>query len=160
MRNASLVVVMLAGGISLFAAPLQAGTPAYGGVGASVASFYAANPNGVGEPSAGKTYYKVDATRNGRVISYHVVVRWTAKRQAQVLLARLTGSNLPRDATLVQPYNGYCAIYESRWLGRAVFALRSPSGGFRPGYVIVYVPEHQPQWSNAVNASTASDCRG
>jgi hypothetical protein len=51
-------------------------------------------------------------TRNGRVDDYHVVVDWNSKRSTSALLARLTGRELPSDAKLIKPYNGFCAITE------------------------------------------------
>jgi hypothetical protein len=149
--------------------PLQARTRSYGGIGATVANFYAANPHGQGKPPAGTTYYRVDRTTGGRVSNYHVVVGWTSKRSASGLLARLT-RELPRDAQLVKPYNGYCAVYRSRWLGKVVFGLPRRYGGlrvFRTGYIIVYAPTRAGAkrakvgfpW-NGSGASLTPMCRG
>jgi hypothetical protein len=102
------------------ASPLQAREPAYGGIGATIAQFNAAHANSPGKPPVGTTYYRVDGTRNGRVEDYHVVVGWSSKRSTSELLARLTGRELPSDAKLVKPYNGFCAVYRSRWLGRVI----------------------------------------
>jgi hypothetical protein len=156
-------IMLMCGTSAVGAAPLRGRALAYGGIGATVASFYTANPHGVGRPPAGKSYYRVDETRNGRVSSYHVVVGAGSAPSATGLLARLTGTELPTDAHLVKPYNRYCAVYRSRWLGKVVFGLPGPFGThhvFRTAYIIVYVPEREPLWSNGVMASLAPACRG
>lgn len=171
LRHASVVgVVIMAAIFASVAAPLQAQTPSYGGIGATVANFNAVNPNGVGKPPAGVTYYRVGSTQSGRVSQYHVVVGWTSKRNGSGLLARLTGRELPTDAQIVKPYNGYCAVYRSHWLGQA---LRIPQvqGGPRRAdrltYIIVYAPTRAGaerakvgHWWNAVTASGVPICRG
>ena len=104
------------------------------------------------------------------MIYYRVVVGWTSKRSASGLLARLTGRALPRDARLVKPYNGYCAVYRSRWLGEVVFGLPRRFGTrrvFRTGYIIVYAPTRAGAkrakvgfWWNGASASLVPICRG
>jgi len=161
--TAAVGITLMCGTSAVGAAPLRGRTLAYGGIGATVASFYAANPHGVGRPPAGGSYYRVDDTRSGRVSSYHVVVGAGSAPSAVELLARLTGTELPPDAQLVKHYNGYCAVYRSRWLGKIVFGLPGPLGTrhvFRTAYIIVYVPERQPLWLNGVMASLAPACRG
>jgi hypothetical protein len=169
------IAALVASTAAFVAAPLQAGTAAYGGLGATTARFYAANPHGVGMPPAGKTYYRVDETRKGdvvyhhivrgspgRVSDYHVVVGSPPKRSTSALLARLTGQELPSDAQLVKPYDGYCAVYRSRWLGKVVFGLPQRLNGgklFRFGYAIVYVNRNGPWW-NGVSTSLVPICRG
>src|SRR5262249_19646643 len=141
---AAVGIMLMCGTSAVGAAPLGGKTLAYGGIGASVASFYAANPHGVGRPPAGKRYYRVDDTRNGRVSSYHLVVGAGSAPNSAELLARLTGTELPPDAQLVKPYNGYCAVYRSRWLGNVVFGLPQQFGArhvLRTAYIIVYVPK-------------------
>ena len=113
-------VAIIAALVAVAASPLQAREPAYGGIGATIAQFNAAHPNRPGKPSAGTIYYRIDTTRNGRVEDYHVVVGWKSKRSTSALLARLTGRELPSDAKIVNPYNGFCAMYRSRWLGRVI----------------------------------------
>src|SRR5262249_19488605 len=133
-------VVVIAAILAVGASRLQAQPPSYGGIGATVASFDAAHQNGPGHPPAGITYYRVDWARGGRVLGYHVDVGWRSKRSDAVLLERLTGRQLPADARLVKPYNGYCAVYQSRWLGRVAFGLPWSFGGglvFRTGYIEV-----------------------
>jgi hypothetical protein len=155
--------VLAAAVLALVAAPLQARTPAYGGIGATVANFDAANPHGTGTPPPGTTYYQVDDTRGGRVLAYHVVVGWTSRRSASGLLARLTGRELPTDAHLVKPYNGYCAVYRSRWLGKVLFGLPRRFGTrrvFRTGYIIVYVTQRSSGNSGGAMASLVPICRG
>jgi hypothetical protein len=98
----------------------------------------------------------------GRVVYYHVVVGSPPKRSTSALLARLTGQELPSDAKLVKPYNGYCAVYRSRWLGKVVFGLpKHLDDGklFRFGYAIVYV-NRKGEWWNGVSASDSPICRG
>jgi hypothetical protein len=168
LRFASVVGVVIMA--AAFALPLQARTPSYGGIGATVAAFTAAHRDGPGVPPVGVTYYRVDVARGGRVLGYHVDVGWRSKRSDSVLLARLTGPQLPADAMLVQPYNGYCAVYQSRWLGRVLFGLPRSFGGrhvFRTAYIEVYVPTRAAAkranvgygW-NGANASLAPQCRG
>ena len=113
-------VAIIAALVAVGASPLQAREPAYGGIGATIAHFNAAHANRPGKPSAGTVYYRIDTTRNGRVEDYHVVVGWKSKRSTSALLALLTGRELPSDAKLVNPYNGFCATYRSRWLGRVI----------------------------------------
>jgi hypothetical protein len=125
-------------------------TPSYGGIGATLGNFEADHQDAAGEPPKGTTYYRVGETRRGRVWVYHVTVGWTQKRSASQLLVRLTGKQLPADAVAVKPYNGYCAVYRSRWLGRVIGLP----------YIVVYVPEHQRWWTNGATASRAPVCRG
>jgi hypothetical protein len=145
-KRSSLVGVVVAATLALGASPLQAQpSPPYGGIGATVARFNAAHQNGYGHPPVGITYYRVDSDRGGRVWAYHVVVGWRSYRSDAVLLERLTGPQLPADAKLVQPYNGYCAVYQSRWVGRVIYGLPRSfpgTGGqvLRTAYIIVYVP--------------------
>jgi hypothetical protein len=145
--------------LALSASPPQAQpSPVYSGIGATVAAFKAAHQNGYGHPPVGITYYRVDWAHGGRVGDYHVVVGWRSYR-----------SLLPADAKLVQPYNGYCAIYESRWIRRVFFAHLSPHGPkySQNTYVIVYVPTRAGAkrhgvgygW-NGANASLRPKCRG
>jgi hypothetical protein len=141
-------VLAAAAVLALVAAPLQARTLSYGGIGATVANFYAANPHGPGKPAPGITYYRV-VTRNGRVYSYHVVVGWKSKRNPAELLPLLSGRDLPPDAKAVKPYNGYCAVYRSSWLGH-VTGLP---------YIILYAP-HSTAWWNEAMASRVPLCRG
>ena len=81
LKHVSVVgVVIMAAIFASVAAPLQAQTPSYGGIGATVANFNAANPNSVGKPPAGVTYYRVGSTQSGRVSQYHVVIGCMSKR--------------------------------------------------------------------------------
>jgi hypothetical protein len=175
-------VVTMAASVAFAAVPLQAGTAAYGGLGATPARFYATNAHGAGTAPAGQTYYRVDEAQKGnvvyhhvvvgspgRVVSYHVDVGSPTKRSASALLARLTGRELPSDAQLVKPYNGYCAVYRSRWLGKVIFGLPRRYYGKleRFGYAILYVNRNARSYSstrwphrNEVNLSLAPICRG
>lgn len=140
-------VVTVAAILAFAAAPLQAETASSSGIGATVAGFGAANPNGAGYPPVGATYYRIDGERNGRVSNYHVVVGWKSQRSGRGLLTRLS-RGLPSDAKAVRPYDGYCAIYRSDWLGKVIGLP----------YVIVYAP--QKYWWNGVSASFNPKCRG
>lgn len=142
-------IIAVAATCAIAATPLQAETNTYGGIGATAADFKAAHENGVGSPPPGTTYYRiVDVGRYGRVSHYQVVVGWNSKPSASKLLARLTGRQLPTDAKVVKPYNGYCAIYRSRWLGRTIGLP----------YIVVYAPEHSR--NGGVMASGVPKCRG
>src|SRR5215471_10054886 len=110
-----LVAVVLAVAAAAASSP-RALTPSYAGIGATLGNFKADHQDAPGNPPRGTTYYRVDETRRGRVWVYHVVVGWRQKRGASQLLARLTGKQLPADAVALKPYNGYCAVYRSRWL--------------------------------------------
>ena len=169
-RGSSVGVVVVAGALLSMAAPLQARAPTYGGIGATVASFDAVNAHGSGKPPTGATYYRVGSTRGGRVLGYSVVVGWRSQRSASGLLARLTGRELPSDAQVVKPYNGYCAVYRSNWLGRVLFGLPRQFGTghvFKTGYIIVYAPTPAGAkrakvglWWNGASASLVPLCRG
>jgi hypothetical protein len=65
LKRALVGVVSVAAIFAFVAAPLQAETAAYGGLGATPARFYAANPHGAGTPPAGQTYYRIDETQKG-----------------------------------------------------------------------------------------------
>jgi hypothetical protein len=133
--------------IALLASPVQAHT-SYAGVGATLASFQAVHRNATGHPPAGVTYFRPTLTHNGRVWVYHVVVGWKTKRDP-IRVFSLLARDLPLDAQTVTPYNGYCAVYRSRWLGR-VTGLP---------YIVLYAP-HSKWWSNAATASRVAKCRG
>ena len=77
-----------------------------------------------------------------------MVVGWKLKRSPSELLARLTGRELPSDAKIVKAYDGYCAIYRSRWLGRVIGLP----------YITVYAPKHG--WWNGVWAGLGPACKG
>jgi hypothetical protein len=173
----SLAATLLLGSLMLPAAtaagasPLRTKTLPYGGIGATVADFDAANPHGTGIPPAGTTYYRVDQTLDGRVSDYHVVIGWRSRYGAPAVLERLTGHALPTDAYLIKPYNGYCAIYRSRWLGKVLWRLprrfQGMSRVFRTAYIIVYAPTRAGAkragvgfpW-NGASASLEPKCRG
>jgi hypothetical protein len=132
---------------AFLATPLHART-SYAGVGATLASFEAAHPNGPGKPHTGVTYFRATLTHNGRVWVYHVVVGWKTKRDPTKVFS-LLARDLPPDAKAVKPYDGYCAVYRSSWLGR-ITGLP---------YIVLYAP-HSKWWSNAATVSRAGKCRG
>ena len=103
----ALASLMLAGTAAGVVRSAQGGEQTYAGIGATVAAFRAAHATTSGSPPAGATYYRIDRIRNGRVVNYHVVVGWKAGRSTSAILARLTGRELPSDAKLVVPYNGF-----------------------------------------------------
>lgn len=133
--------------VAFRALPVQA-RPPYAGVGATVASFEAAHTNGRGNPPPGVTYFRATVTHNGRVWVYHVVVGWKTKRDPIKIFSVLV-RDLPRDARAVTRYDGYCAVYRSRWLGRVT--------GFP--YIVLYAP-HGRWWSNGATVSRVAKCRG
>jgi hypothetical protein len=126
------------------AGQVQAGTSVYGGVGATVAHFYAVNPHGGGKPPAGKFYYRVDATRQGRVETYHVVGHSNSKPGIVTLLGGHPGRGLPSDGQSIAHPNGDCWVYRSRWLGKVLFGLpRAHGRRIRHwAYEIVYISKH------------------
>ncbi len=141
-------VVTVAAIFAFVAEPLQAETASSSGIGATITRFGAANRNGSGRPPVGATYYRIDGERGGRVSNYHVVVGWkSGQRSGLGLLTRLV-RGLPSDAKAVRPYDGYCAIYRSGWLGKMIGLP----------YVIVYAPQRY--WWNGVSASLNPKCRG
>jgi hypothetical protein len=149
----AVALLVCVGALAAEAAPAAHRAPApYGGIGATVAQFKAAHATAPGRPPAGTTYYRIDQVRNGRVMDYHVVVGWKSARTTTAILARLSGNQLPRDAKLVMPYNGFCATYRSPWLGR-VIGLSS---------IQVSAPTHA--WWNGVWAARGpvarEGCRG
>lgn len=161
-----LAATLLAGGLLVVAttagaSPSGASTLTYGGIGATLADFSASNPDGPGKPPPGTTYYRIDRAQNGRVLGYHVVIGWPTRYRPYVVLRRLTGRELPSDVRVVKPYNGYCAIYRSRWLSR----VAGPPGPFL--YIVVYAPTRAAAkragvgWPwNGVEVSIDPNCRG
>jgi hypothetical protein len=144
------IVPLVGLGVAVFAflaSPLQAQT-SYGGVGASLVSFEAAHTDAPGKPPAGVTYFRATVTHNGRVWMYHVVVGWQRKRDPTKVFS-LLARDLPPDAKAVKPYDGYCAIYRSRWLGRATGL----------SYIVLYAP-HSKWWWNGASISRVGKCRG
>lgn len=144
----ALASLMLAGTAAGVVRSAQGGEQTYAGIGATVAAFRAAHATTSGSPPAGATYYRIDRIRNGRVVNYHVVVGWKAGRSTSAILARLTGRELPSDAKLVVPYNGFCATYRSRWLGRVI------------GLPIIQVSAPTHAWWNGVWAGRGPSPRG
>jgi hypothetical protein len=140
--------------LALVASPLQARTFSYGGIGANASSFYAQNAHAPGAPPAGVHYYRIDDKRDGRVATFHVVLNRKQKLTGAEIKRLVTGRELPADAVQVQGWkyfqfwNGYCAIYKSRWLGRVLYGP----------YAVLYVsPAGQ---TGLVMVSTTPACRG
>ena len=144
----ALAALMLAGTAGGVVRGAQGGEQTYAGIGATVADFRAAHATTAGRPPAGATYYRIERIHNGRVAGYHVVVGWTAGRSTSAILARLTGRGLPSDAKLVVPYNGFCATYRSRWLGRVI------------GLPIIQVSAPTHAWWNGVWTGRGPSPRG
>jgi hypothetical protein len=92
----------------------------YGGLGASVAAFYAQNPHGTSSPPLGVAYYRVDRKRNGRVIAYEVQINAQPPFSARERLALLGGINLPADATETNLNRTHCIVWRSRTLGSLI----------------------------------------
>lgn len=150
-----LLIGVLVAVIVVVAAPLKAQTLSYGGIGATVSSFYAANPHDSGKPPVGVAYYAIDDPRGGRVASYHVVLNPQSKLSTADLKRLVTARELPADAEQIKGWKhpmgvepGYCAVYKSRWLGRALYGP----------YIIVGVSARY-QTAGAW-VSTAPFCRG
>lgn len=132
----------------------QAGHGRYGGIGALAQNFYAQNAHASGRPPVGVAYYRADAARAGRVSSYHIVLNRTAKLSDAQLRRLVTGRELPADVKRLQGWKQsvdpgwYCAISQSRWLGRRLYGP----------YVVEY--ESRADQTAVVNVSTAAACRG
>jgi len=150
-----LLVVVLA---ACLAAPASA-QATYGGIGAVLSRFNAQNPHDAGTPPAGVAYYRIDDRRtdlNGeeRVASYHVVLNPHSNLSSLQLKRLVTARELPADAKQIKGWkhpvggSGYCAVYRSRWLGRALYGP----------YVVTWVSAGD-QTAGAW-VSTAPFCRG
>ena len=139
--------------VAFVAAPLQAGIR-YGGIGAVLSHFDAQNAHGSGTPPLGAAYYRIDDLRRGRVAAYHVALNPQSKLSTAELKRLVTGSELPKDSKQIKGWThplsggGYCAVYRSRWLGRALYGR----------YVVVGVSARD-QTAGA-RVSTAPFCRG
>ena len=139
--------------LGFVAAPLQAGIR-YGGIGAVLSRFDAQNAHGSGTPPLGSAYYRIDDLRRGRVAAYHVELNPQSKLSTAELKRLVTASELPKDSKQVKGWThpvsggGYCAVYRSRWLGRALYGR----------YVVVGVSARD-QTAGAW-VSTAPFCRG
>ena len=145
--------VVAAATLSLVAAPLQAQSPAYGGIGARLSHFNALNPPNSGTPPVGVAYYRIADLRSGRVASYHVALSPQSQLTATKLRRLLTGRELPADAKQIKRWKpdldgGHCAVYKSRWLRRRLYGP----------YVVLYVSAVRQ--SAGAMVSTAPDCRG
>src|SRR5438270_8838987 len=125
----SAMIVALVASTATFAAPhrTSAWTDArYGGIGALTQRFHVRHANASVRLSIGVGGYKVDAVRDGRVASYHVVLSGKGKL-TRAALYELLRRELPADATQVQGWKKaldpgvYCAIYRTRWLGRVLY---------------------------------------
>jgi hypothetical protein len=145
-----LLVVVLA---ACLAAPSSA-QATYGGIGAVLSRFNAQNPHDAGTPPAGVAYYRIDDRRGGRVASYHVVLNPHSNLSSLQLKRLVTARELPADAKQIKGWkhpvggSGYCAVYKSRWLGRALYGP----------YVVTWVSAGD-QTAGAW-VSTAPFCRG
>lgn len=132
----------------LIAAPAATQTLPYGGIGATVSSFLARNPHSAGTPPIGVVYYQVNATRLGRVLAFGVAVNPKSRLSAIQLVRLVLGTHLPPDTTTVQPWNGYCIILKSRWLGRVI------------GLPYLWAAATPANQTAAINASSYPACRG
>jgi hypothetical protein len=92
----------------------------YGGLGATVAAFYAGNPHGSGTPYVGDAYYHVVATRNGRVIAYSVVSNFKPPAGERDRITLLGGIDLPEDAVETNLNSNTCLVWRSRQLSKLI----------------------------------------
>ncbi len=113
-------LLVVAAAAAVVATPAATQTLPYGGIGATVFNFDAHNPHGEGTPPLGVAYYRAIGTRFGRVQAYSVIVNPNAQFSAIQLVRLVLWSHLPADTTTIQPWNGYCMIFKSRWLGRVI----------------------------------------
>jgi hypothetical protein len=146
-------LLLFAATAACIAAPASAQST-FGGIGATVSSFYAQNARTSGKPPIGVAGYRIDDKRAGRVAAYHVVLDVKSKLTDAELRRLVTGRELPVDVKEVQAWqyaeiwHGYCAIYKSRWLGRVLYGP----------YVVLYVS--RADQTAFVMVSTAPACRG
>ena len=141
-------LLVAAAAAALLARPAATQTLPYGGIGATVSSFHARNPHDGGTPPIGVADYRVTGTRLRRVQAFSVVVNPNSQLSATQLARLLLGTHLPPDTTTVQPWNGYCIILKSRWLGRMI------------GLPYLWTWVSQAKQSAVIQASTVPACRG
>ena len=142
------LLLVAAAAAALLATPAATQTLPYGGIGATVSNFHARNPHGGGTPPIGVAYYRVTGTRLGRVQAYSVVVNPNAQFSAIQLVRLVLWSHLPADTATVQPWNGYCIIFKSRWLGRVI------------GLPYLWTSVSQAEQTVVIQASAVPACRG
>ena len=152
----SLTSTLGLGSLVLLAAAALASASAqtkYGGIGATIPAFDAANAHGAGTPTGGVVDYQITSKRDGRVAAYRVVADPKSKLTRADLM-RLLRHELPADAKQVQGWKSaldpgwYCAIYRSRWLGRVLYGP----------YAVLY--ESPATHAASAMVSTAPACRG
>jgi hypothetical protein len=106
---------------SAFARSSDAGTNSgYGGLGATVSAFYSQNTHGSGTPPVGLVYYAVDATKNGRVSAFHIVINARPPFSARERISQVGGIDLPADATETNLNSNYCLVWHSKKLGKLI----------------------------------------
>ena len=115
--SAALIAAALAAGAG---ARTDALTREYGGLGASVAAFYASNPRGSGEPPLGVAYYHVTATKRGRVTAFKMAINSKPATGPRGRLALVSGLDIPADATETKLNSTYCLVWHSRRLGKLI----------------------------------------
>jgi hypothetical protein len=142
----SLLLVVAAA--ALIATPAATQTLPYGGIGATVSNFHARDPNGGGTPPVGVAYYRVIDSRFGRVEAFSVVVNPKSQFTAIHLVRLVLGTHLPPDTTTVRPWNGYCIVLKSRWLGRKI------------GLPYLWTSVSQAEQTAVIQASLNPACRG
>src|SRR5579884_3940899 len=92
----------------------------YGGLGSTVAAFYASNPHGPGAPGLGLAYYHVVSTKHGRVTAYSVVENVKPRDSTRDRMSLTEGINLPADAVATSLNNNTCEVWRSRKLGKLI----------------------------------------
>ena len=119
MSTRSLAFVLIVAALVASAAAARPNSR-YGGLGATVAAFYASNPHGPGRPGLGIAYYHVDATLHGRVIAYDVTTNFKPPAGERDRITLLGGVDLPIDATETNLNSNTCLVWHSRTLGKLI----------------------------------------
>jgi hypothetical protein len=94
-------------------------TAGYGGLGATVAAFYAHNQHGHSPPFLGTTNATVIATRAGRVTQWRLETNFRPRPSNLERLILLDGINLPRDARGTRR-SSTCMVWRSRTLKKLI----------------------------------------
>ena len=101
------------------AADTSTASAQYGGLGATVAAFYRSNSHGSSAPPVGVAYYKVIATKAGRVTAFRVETNFRPRAGNFQRLMLLGGVNLPADARPNQ-VSGTCMVWRSKTLKKLI----------------------------------------
>ena len=121
MRTTRIGVLVVCVVITLAAASESgaSSTAGYGGLGATVAAFYAHNQHGHSPPFLGTTNATVIATRAGRVTQWRLETNFRPRPSNFERLVLLDGINLPRDARGTRR-SSTCMVWRSRTLKKLI----------------------------------------